>query len=277
MQPSSLYPQDFILYINSKEAPFEAYQDLLKKCGGKTITDLFKAVMALVDNEEAPDELERIRAGLIFMDDKVPEIVDHECYRIEKAVWQLIPTAWSQDPVQSFQSSLREMAKEIEDKILSKLDEKYAQQNELKKKIMENVSKVRESRLQEHPNVATLLAEKNFCMDAISMILRLSNSGKRERSQAIGAIVQDFRKLIADHGFHIGSKLDGFKQPYVGGDQELDIIEAAMLAGADYLYLFVLHIEKFSNEDGTELPGEDEYYFMNIFNALKVLTGVSSL
>lgn len=262
MQPSSLYPQDFILYINSKQASFEAYQDLLTKCGGTKITDLFKAVVALVENEEAPDELERIRAGLIFMDDKVPEIVEHECYRIEKAVRQLIPTAWSEDPVQACQSNLREMAKEIEDKILSKLDEKYALQNELKKKVIENVSKVRESRLQEHPNIATLLAEQNFCTDAIAMLLRLSNSGKREHSQAIGSIVQDFRKLIADHGFHIGSRVDGLKQPYVGGDQELDIIEAAMLAGADYLYLFVLHIEKISKEDGTELPGEDEYYFM---------------
>lgn len=273
MQPSKLYPRDFVNYINSPLSPFEAYQVLLEKCGGKTITDLFKAVNHLVNQEVIPDELERIRVGLLYMDVNVPEIVDKECYKVVRSVQKVVLDHWIINPVESYQYKLREIAKGIEHKMCLFLDESYKDEQALKKKVIAQIEQIKKERVTDHPNIGILLENVEFCKSASAMIAMQSSNGKGERNQLIGSLVKDFKELIAAYGFHIGSKLEGLDTPFVGGDAELDLIEAVLIAGVKNLHLLIKHMEKIPNEGGEQLSGEEEFYYMNISYAVMQLTG----
>lgn len=277
MQPSKLYPHDFIHYINSPIPDLEAYQILLEKCKGKTISDLFQAVMKLVEEENAPDELARIGAGLVYMDDKISDIIDYECYQVVKSVRKLDSKKWLGDPVASCQQSLRELSAVIEKKITVVVDESFSVEQEMKRKISDQVAKLKDNRVKEHPNIGILLADKSFCMAASGMIQRESVKGRGMRKEMIGSLVQEFKLLIAKHGFHIGSRLPGIKQSYLSGDDELDIIEAALFASADNLHVLILHLKKIPEEAEESLSSEEQFYFMNICYAVQTISGLSFL
>lgn len=273
MQPCKLYPQDFADYINSPLPPLRAYQSLLHKCSGKNLNDLFDAATKIISEEDSVIDLERIRAGLVYLEDKVSLIARSESFWVERTVVRLVPNLWVTDRASSALEKLKKLTNTVNSKIIDLVDSHYKERIRLSDKIKWYIAETKASRLEEHPEMKVLLADPAFCRASLLAVSRHAHTGKRSKEKMVQALVIDFRRLISDYGCLIGSRLKGLDKPFLSGDGELDLIESVFYASESCLHDLVIRLRSFPVEENLELEGVDQFYFMNICNALSLLTG----
>jgi hypothetical protein len=277
MEPSSLYPQDFLTLIDGQDSVAQRYKELLCKCKAKSISDLFVCVHRLIEDEDQPDDLERIRMGINYLEGKFPQILLQKEFRIVSALKFLVPEKLSRGAEDVACEGLHALQREAEEKMLSLIEPAMQDLEALRVRVQDQIAQNKSAIIDDNPEMRIFLNHLPFCRDARAFILRFSYLGRGRAKEQATLLVEGIEQLIVRHGELVGKRLDELSPIYLTAEQELDLIESLMIAGESFLHLFVVQLQKIISDPGYPVHGKEEFYLMTVCYAASRLSGVQLL
>ncbi len=270
MMPLKLYPHNFSDLLNSEQGILSGYRDLLKRSNQQNLKGLFKVAEQMILVEEAPEELERIRVGLLQLRVELKTVWENEYPKIFLLFQKNIPEQWQEFSEKKATSDLEQLIAALEIK-LNEVGQKGSREMEQLKTVYRTHFPLAEV----SARTRKLLEDDFFIKKAEDFIIEFAFQGRGNVERQLELLIGEIDSLRNIAGPLIGKKWAENSPYYLGEEEELDFIEAVIAAGKSFLPSFILQLHKILQDDTEAGVGKGAFYLLNLSGAIQKIAGIT--